>query len=204
MKVQVASLALAERSYRPFKVHLHDDLREILEADGKDQRAYLRDRIRRQLRLVYGTENIPLFYFVIEDLDKEGEPTRPHVHGAIEIRPLSIDRVIDPKSQRKFARTQLKGGKCAAEAEAGLQATLFALRSAAGLEGYRKRVAASGLDQARNVWTREPTFQIFNQDWITYVFKHAGKHSPALAENRLTFPYDLLQEAKKVWSKIRG
>lgn len=40
MKVQVASLALAERNYRPFKVHLHDDLREILEADGKDQRAY--------------------------------------------------------------------------------------------------------------------------------------------------------------------
>ena len=71
MKVQVASLALAERGYRPFKVHLHDDLREGLEADGKDQKDYLRDRIGRQLRKIYGCGDIPMFYFVVEDRDTD-------------------------------------------------------------------------------------------------------------------------------------
>lgn len=204
MKVQVASLALAERGYRPFKVHLHDDLREGLEADGKDQRVYLRDRIRRQLRVIYGSGNIPMFYFVIEDLDKDKGPTRPHAHGAIEIRPLTLDLVFDAKARRHLARVELSHGVEVAEREAGRWAVRRALKSAAGLEGYRKKVSSSGLHQMRNVWMRKPTFAIFNQDWVTYVFKNAAEHSTVLGENRLAFPYDLRLEAQLIWAKIRG
>ena len=204
MKVQVASLALAERGYRPFKVHLHDDLREKLEADGKDQRVYLRDRIPRQLRMIYGSSDIPMFYFVVEDRDTDKGPTRPHAHGAIEIRPLSLERVVDAKARRRLARLSQSHGAETAEREAGRWAVRRALKSAAGLEGYRKKVSSSGLHQMRNVWMRKPTFAIFNQDWVTYVFKNAGEHSSALGENRLAFPYDLRHEAKVLWAKIRG
>ena len=166
MKVQVASLALAERGYRPFKVHLHDDLRKKLEAEGKDQRDYLRDRIGRQLRVIYGSGNIPLFYFVVEDLDGDKGPTRPHAHGAIEIRALSLDLVCDAKARRHLVRVGRKHGADIAEARAGRWAARRALRCAAGLEGYRTMVAASGLNQMRNVRTRKPTFAILNQDWV--------------------------------------
>lgn len=204
MKIQVASLALAERGYRPFKVHLHDDLREGLEADGKDQRVYLRDRIRFQLRRIYGTGNVPMFYFVMEDRDKDKGPTRPHAHGAIEIRSLSLDRILDAKAGRHMARIAKARGVEIAEREAGRWAVRRALKSAAGLEGYRGKVSAGGLHQMRNVWMRKPTFAILNQDWITYVFKNAGEHSSVLGENRLAFPYGLRQEARLLWSKIRG
>ena len=204
MKVQVASLALAERGCRPFKIHLHDDIREKLEAEGKDQRAYLRDRIGRQLRVIYGSGNIPLFYFVVEDLDKDKGPTRPHAHGAIEIRPLSLDLVLDAKANRHLARVGRSLGAEAAETEAGRWAVRRALRSAAGLHGYQKKVSSSGLHQMRNVWMRKPTFAILNVDWVTYVFKNASEHSSVLGENRLAFPHTLRQEAKLLWAKIRG
>ncbi len=204
MKVQVASLALAERPYRPFKVHLHDDLREKLEADGKDQRVYLRDRIGRQLRKIYGCGNIPMFYFAVEDRDTDKGPTRPHAHGAIEIRPLSLDLVFDAKARRHLTRVSRSHGLNVAETEAGRWAVRRALKSAAGLQGYRKKVSSSGLHQMRNVWMRKPTFAILNQDWVTYVFKNAGEHSSVLGGNRLAFPYPLRQEAQLLWAKIRG
>ena len=89
-------------------------------------------------------------------------------------------------------------------AQAGRWAVRRALKSAAGLHGYRKKVSYSGLHQMRNVWMRKPTFAILNTDWVTYVFKNASEHSSVLGENRLAFPYDLRKEAKALWSKIRG
>ena len=188
----------------PFKIHLHDDVRVKLESEGKDIRVYLRDRIKRQLRVLYGSGNTPMFYFVMEDRDNGGVFTRPHAHGAIEIRPLPVDGVNDAKARRHVHRVQQAHGPLAAEEQAGRWATRHALKAAAGLAGYQSKIAASGLQQSRNVWMRKPTFPIFNQNWVTYVFKNADEYSSVLGENRLVFPYDLLGEAKRLWAIIRG
>ena len=65
MKVQVSMLALAERGYMQFKVHLHDELRAELDAMGRDHKDYLRDRITRCARSQFG--NTRWFFFVMED-----------------------------------------------------------------------------------------------------------------------------------------
>lgn len=204
MRVQIASLVLAEHVYRPFKVHLHDDVHDRLVSGGGDLREYLRDRIRRQLRTAYASNDVPLFFFVMEDRDGSGGFTRPHAHGSIEIRPLRLELVVDQKVLRHLRRIEVKHGTQTAESEAGRWAVRQALKAAAGLKGYQPKVAQSGLHQSRNVWTGKPRFAIFNKDWVTYVFKNADEHSPVLGENRLAFPYDLRQEAKVLWSKIRG
>lgn len=49
MKLQVATLVLAEGSFIQFTVHLHDDRREELEAQGADLRKYILDRVTRRL-----------------------------------------------------------------------------------------------------------------------------------------------------------
>lgn len=79
-------------------------------------------------------------------------PTRPHAHGAIEIRPLPLDLVFDAKARRHLARVGRSHGVDVAETEAGRWAVRRALKSAAGLEGYRKKVSSSSLHQMRNVW----------------------------------------------------
>lgn len=204
MKVQIANLVLVERGYRPFKIHLHDDLRLQLEAKGGDQKAYLRDRLRRMLRHEYGQSEPPMFYFVVEDRDKQGQPTRPHAHGAIEIRPLTLSEVRDSKARRRFQKVAAKHGSAIAEFQAGRWAVRRAMRSAAGLEGYRARIATSGVDQARNVWWSKPLFGLINNNWVTYAFKHSSAFSPVLGENRVVLPYAMLAEARKLWGLIRG
>ena len=205
MKIQIASLVLAERGFRPFKVHLHDDLREHLEAESKDQREYMRDAVKRQLRRLYGTGNTPLFFMALEDRDGDGKETRPHAHGSIEVRPLPVASILVPKDRRHVERIERAHGKTVAEKEAGRWATKWALRSAAGLVGSsRPRVARSGIDQCRNVWIRQPTFKIFNHHWVDYVFKNAGEFSRVLPDNRLVLPHDLRGEARRAWASIRG
>jgi hypothetical protein len=85
MKTQIAGLVLQEGQFRPIRVHLHDGLREELIAKGIDSKNYLRDRLSRTLRPVFG--KVPMFYFVEEDFEKTGATNvRPHFHGAIQIR----------------------------------------------------------------------------------------------------------------------
>ena len=204
LKVQIASLVLAERGFRAFKVHLHDDLRLDLEHRGIDQKDYLRDRIKRLLRDFYGSGNLPLFFFVMEDRDSNDGLTRPHAHGSIEMRRLELSRISNPKALRHLLRVESKLGVELAELQAGRWAVTQILKAAGGMAGGRPTLASTGLDQRRNVWTGKPRFAIFNPDWVTYAFKNVDEVSPTLGENRLAFPYDLMGEAKLLWSIIRG
>ena len=128
MKVQLATLALAERGYMQFKLHLHDDLLVELKAAGRDPKTVLRDNIARHLKRRFDVA--PWFFFVMEELTKDGQQTRPHAHGSI-----SIPRIPLPTQgpgARRLRAIEQKDGLAQAEMEAGRAAVVEALKAGCG------------------------------------------------------------------------
>jgi hypothetical protein len=200
MKVQVGMLVLSERGYMQFQVHLHDELRVELEAKGVDQKNYLRDRIMRCLRAALGEGQS--FFFVMEDLTADGELTRPHAHGSIEVPRVSVPERGEP-GHLHFRRLAEREGLEEAEREYGQLLTKAALRAASGnVKGDRPRLV-NGLDQFKNVWTRTPTRPFMNDQWVTYAFKNEKAFSSTLGDSRLAFSQSLRTEARRLWELIR-
>lgn len=202
MKLQIALLVLGEGSYRSFKLHVHDDLVLALRGVGRDLRAYSRDRIRRNLKSHFG-DDIPFYFFVLEDLDNEGNATRPHCHGAIEIGSLPVSAIVDDKVRRRLQRLTQKGFKMEAEHLAGRWAVRQALKATAGQLSYPK-VASTGVNQARNVWMTKPYGALFNHQAVDYAFKHVFTSSAVLSEDRVVLPNALNKESRRLWGIIRG
>lgn len=200
MKLQVGSLALAECGYMLFKVHLHDDLRAELEAAGRDQKDYLRDRLARCSRAQFGAGR--WFFFVMEEHTTEGLPTRPHAHGSIELRPATLPRKGEAYHLR-FRRLAERRGVEYAELLYGQLLTKQVLRIASGnLPLDRPRIALD-VDQARNVWTTSPTRPLLNDQWVTYAFKNTKTFSTTLGDRRLAFSQSLRTESRKLWDLMR-
>jgi hypothetical protein len=199
MKVQVGTLALAERGYMQFTVHLHDDLVAELETAGRDLKVYLRDAISRHLK--HRFDDPPWFFFVMEDLGIDGAPTRPHAHGSIELRGAPLP-TSGPR-HRALARLAASEGEAVAQLRAGRLKIHEALRAAAQVQ--RSSVAATtGLSQVRNVWLRKkPYHPLFNADYVNYAFKNSRRFTNRLGDNRLALPYRLRQEAERLWQLIR-
>ncbi len=147
---------------------------------------------------------VPMFFFVIEDMDRDGNPVRPHAHGSIEIKPMPIEVVDDARAWRHIAMIERKLGRKVAEDLAGRWAVRAALKLAAGVNQRRGKIASTGISQSRNIWLGKPTLPIFNPDWVTYAFKNVGEIIPVLSENRLVMPYSILGEARRLWAIIRG
>lgn len=120
------------------------------------------------------SDNMPMFFFVLEDRDDDGTLVRPHAHGAIELRRLPIDYVTDARLQRQYRRIEAKLGTKDAELLAGRWAIRRSLKAAAGLV-IRPKVASTGVNQSRNVWSGKPRLPIFNSDWV---YLYAQKHEP--------------------------
>jgi hypothetical protein len=196
MKVQLATLALAERGYMQFKLHLHDDLWAELGAAGRDPRVFLRDSIARHLKRRF--ENPPWFFFVMEDLTKHGRPTRPHAHGSIELPRVSLP--FKGPGSRKLREIERDEGRAKAEIEAGRAIVVEALKAAGVAEP--RFAKTSGVDQCRNLWRRRPYHPIFNAQWVDYAFKHSQSVKSTLGENRLALPYDLRAEARRLWRLV--
>lgn len=194
MKVQLATLALAERGYMQFKLHLHDDLWAKLVAEGRDPKDYLRDSISRHLQRRFPQP--PCFFFVMEDLTKKGHPTRPHAHGSIEVRRAPLpEKGPGSRRLRMIERTE---GLAKAEVEAGKALLVTALKAAGGGSGSRF-AKTTGADQCRNLWHRRPYHPIFNSQWGDYAFKHWKSVKSTLGDNRLALPNHLRGEAKRLW-----
>lgn len=201
MKVQLATLALAEKGYMVFKLHIHDDLYDELISAGNDPLVTLRNDLSRHLKRRFGRSS--WFFFVMEEHTTAGDPTRPHAHGSVEIQSLPLDpddKLLPLKWRRLIARK----GLAEAQLEVGRQLTIEALRAASGNAGDRPRIArTSGLDQVRNLWHRRPYLPVFNTEWVDYAFKNAKRVSRTLRENRLVLPYDLRGEAQRLWRLVR-
>ncbi|MCL6740561.1 hypothetical protein LZ518_05370 [Sphingomonas sp. RB56-2] len=202
MKVQVATLVLSDQAYSPFTLHIHDDLRGELLGEGKDLQDELRDRVARHLKRRLGW--VPWFFFVMEDSDVYGDPTRPHAHGSILIPRVSLDR-DGVKVPRRWTNAVSRMGRDQAELLEGRRVVRAALKAAAGIAGGRPKVAlSSGIDQSRNVWfRRKPYHTVFNTQWVDYAFKNTKRASQTLGDNRLVMVNGLRAEAERLWELIR-
>ena len=198
MKVQLATLVMAESGYFQFKIHIHDDLKTRWLAAGKDLKVELRNSLARHLKRSFPGE-VPAFFFVIEDRTIGGDLTRPHAHGSVELRGAPVPK--RGKGSRKLARLAVNDVK-SAQLGAGKLKTVAALWAASG--GIDPKVAiTSGVDQSRNVWHRNPYGAVFNHQWVDYAFKNVKAINSSLGESRLAMHQPLLQEAKRLWQLVR-
>jgi hypothetical protein len=197
MKVQLATLALSERTYMQFKLHIHDDLLCELIRDGRDPKKYLRDAIARHLKRRFGI--VPWFFFLMEDRAKDGTATRPHAHGSIEVPRSPIP--LRGAGSRRLRALEKQRGSMVAEIEAGRVKVVEALKAAGG-GGLPRFAVTTGVDQCRNLWPRAPYHPIFNSQWVDYAFKHAKAVSTSLGEARLALPYGLREEAMNLWQLL--
>lgn len=200
MKLQVATLALAEGHFIQFTAHLHDDRREDLASKGADLRKYIMDRISRRLRGTFGDDR-PGFLFVVEDRDKDGIQVRPHAHGSISVPMINV--AMAPARRRSLEKLVAEGKKADAELLAGRMIVRNALKAAVGLNKRAPKVAASGRNQSRNVWTKVPTFVISTNLWVSYAFKNVNRFSQVLGEDRDAISTSLKADARDLWEVIR-
>ena len=200
MKLQIATLVLAEGDYIQFTIRLHDDIRLKLEKTGRSQKDYLRDRIKRRTRDRHGKGGAD-FLFVMEDRDKEGNDVRAHAHGSIALLPVEIDAA--PHGRRKLRRIAQRSGENTARLLAGRIAARVDLKAAAGIGKASDRIASTGKDQARNIWTRPPRLALFNHHWVTYAFKNTDRFSGTLGNRRVAISQPLTTKAKLLWEIIR-
>jgi hypothetical protein len=199
MKVQIATLVLSDEAYSPFTLHVHDDLRAEILGEGKDLQDELRDRVARHLKRRLGF--VPWFFFVMEEHDLYGEPTRPHAHGSISIPRIDLDA---PDVPRRWKNADRRVGRKQAELLAGREIVRAALKAASDISGGRSKLAlSSGIDQSRNVWFRRPYHEVFNTQWVDYAFKNTKRASQTLGDNRLVMVNGLRAEALRLWELIR-
>jgi hypothetical protein len=143
------------------------------------------------------------FFFVIEDLDLDGNHTRPHIHGSIAIPRLQVPRTKQGEPIAKYRRIIAKEGVAAAEIAYGLKCIRDVLALATGNDRTRPRVYG-GVDQSQNKWTRKPTLPFFSDHYVNYIFKNSQKTSALLPENRLARSQAMTQEATRLWNLIRN
>jgi hypothetical protein len=200
MKVQMATLVMAEQGYMQFSLHLHDEIRADLEARGKCQKDYLRNRLTRMSKRWFGEKRH--FFFVMEDMDPDGQAVRPHAHGSIVVRPSPLPGRGE-KRHLHYKRMAARHGKLHAERIHGLAQMKAMFRAASGnVKGKSAKVVA-GVDQSRNVWTKTPTRPFTNEKWVTYAFKNSQGVSVTLGDRRLALSQTLRTEAKKLWELVR-
>lgn len=200
MKLQMATLAMAEGRYLQFTVRIHDDLSDSLVAEGKDLKIYLRDRISRLLRNEFRDAR-PSFFFVMEDRNAEGCEVRPHAHGSITIPAVDVSRA--QKHRRRLTHLVAAGRKAEAELLVGRMLLREVLKIASGHNKHTPRTAASGRNQSRNIWSRAPVKPLFNHEWVTYAFKNEHRYSATLHENRVTLSRWAKRDAELLWNIVR-
>ena len=199
LKVQLGLLVLAEGQLMLFKIGLHDELLEELKLNKTDIKVYIRDRINRCARPVFGC--VPYYFFVIEDRDKAGEYNVPeHVHGAIEVLRCSLPKTKKGETTVKYRRIELLNGLEAAEYERGRHLLKEILTAAAGLDG--RPGVWKGTSQHRRVWAQAPDNKKFSNNWATYAFKNVRFGSGNLSDNRVVSTMRFKSEIRNFWKLI--
>lgn len=200
MKVQIATMVMAENGYMVFSIHLHDEIRMELERTGACQKDYLRNRLTRMSWKRFGEKRC--FFFVMEDMDPDGQAVRPHAHGSIMVRPASLPQRGE-KRHLHYKRMAERYSQEHAERIHGLDLTKAMLRAASGNTKGKSAKVVGRIDQSRNVWTSTPRRPFTNEQWVTYAFKNSQAVSQVLGDRRLAFSQALRTEARKVWELVR-
>lgn len=201
MKIQIGTMVLAEHHYMNFTIHLHDDRRMALMAKGECLKTYLRDGITRGLRSAFGDDR-PRFLFVMEDMDADGQTTRPHAHGSIAVPRIDISHA--PRRRTALSRMADGGRLKEAELIAGRMLLRDILKSASGNGKRSIKIASTGAFQGRNIWTKKPRFMVQTQHWVNYAFKNQPRYSPLLGDKRVALSTTLGRQAHDLWEVIRN
>lgn len=194
-------MVLAQQHYMNFTIHIHDDRRMELLAQGKSLKEYVRDGISRGLRKMFG-EDRPGFLFVMEEFDAHGTPTRPHAHGSIAVPHIDISWAT--KGHTTLERMVEAGKTKEAELITGRMLLRDILKAASGNGKRSTKIASTGRFQNRNVWTKKAMFVVQTKHWANYAFKNMPLFSPLLGEDRIAFSGTLNRQARDLWEVIRN
>lgn len=94
MKVQIVAAVLNQWEFLTFNIVIHPDLERRWLAEGKDVRAMMRDRVRRELDKAVGQRRE--FFFVLEGWStKSKSQTKLHIHGGVAIYDLREDSLLE-------------------------------------------------------------------------------------------------------------
>jgi len=190
LKVQISLLVLESHGCRHVMIKPDHAVVKQLIAGNKDITIYLRDRITRVSREMFGV-SLP-FYLIFEDMDKHGNVTiEPHAHGSI-LLPRSGHMAFLNSARAR------QGLKIISNPDAALK---LCPKGAAGLVAPYKK--GSSPNQNRSVNLKEPYPKIFNDDYADYVFKNVMQPSSALPDNRLVFSQALKSESIRFWELLR-
>ena len=201
MKLQLASLCIAEHRHVQVRLRLHDAIVEELERNQRDYRSYLRDRMTRILRERFGDRL--LFLFVLEDLDRDRvTAVRTHAHGMVMLPPVNLDTPVDGRTAAARERRITRFGRTAVELAESRSLLKDALQAAVGNRGMHSRYYG-GVDQASNVWTAFSYNPRFNFEAISYAFKNVDAAMSGLPANRIVRSKGLATEAHRFWDLVR-
>lgn len=203
MKLQLASMCIAEHPHVQIRLRLHEELVDALNAGGKDYRVFLRDRLTSILGNRFGPGTH--YLFVLEDLDRDGlGRVRTHAHGMAMLPSVNLTNMKDGRTKAANERLIGKVGLRQAQFVRGRAALREALHMAVGNRGKpaRPRVV-NGMDQASNVWTKESYNALFNREAISYAFKNSDSEDSRLPPNRIARSQALVTEARMFWDLVR-
>lgn len=181
-----------------FRFHVHSQY--LLQVDVGELRNSIRDSMIRHMKRRYGMS--PLFFFILEDRDRDGSPTRVHLHGMIRCPRIPVPRTQRGNPTARWTRLISKVGSKRAELLHGHKCVADALCSATGNDGRFPRIYG-GVDNSQNRWTKPPDQKLSNDAYVNYLFKHTDKASPDLPDGRLACARILNQEAQRLWRLIR-
>jgi hypothetical protein len=203
LKAQIACMVLHEVEYRQFRIHIDQNLIDSWEADGKDIKTEFRNRLARHLKRKFDGIT-PMLYFVLEAHDTDGQPTRPHVHGAVEM--LQCPLPTKGYESRKLSQLA-RENPIAARKIAGRIRIRQAFLTASGATSKNSRTPTSS--RCNMHWSKPPTQAIFNTEAVDYAFKNVSKSSSELPENRIVMlngskGNGLRGRAEALWNVIRG
>ncbi|OYY76508.1 MAG: hypothetical protein B7Y43_14490 [Sphingomonas sp. 28-62-20] len=138
-----------------------------------------------------------MFFFVMEDRDKNGATVAPHAHGAIEALCAPLPTLQNGRVAVALRRIAAKEGKQTAELVWGKRLIRQALRAASGPIGNNTN--SKSISAASRVWLHDPRLPIFNTQHVDYMFKNAAKFSSTLPMRRLAIRSELIAEATLLW-----
>lgn len=201
MKIQLASMCIAEHPHVQMRLRLHDQIREELERDCRDYRAYLGGRLTRILKDRFG-DNLH-YLFIVEDLERDCiTPVRSHVHGMIMLPKVDLYASTDGRTIAANARLIQREGQKRAEFVRSRPILREALQAAIGNRGQRQ-LLYKGVDQTGNCWTKKSYNPLFNREAISYAFKNVDAAVSMLPDNRIARSKGLATEARRFWNLVR-
>ena len=206
MKTQVGVLAMAgdegwkhQHRYVAFNHHMHKHLIDRADGNVGSLGELVRNGLARECRRQIG--HVLPFMFVVEEWASDGQtPTRPHVHGFIELPSIVPTPFKNGNLPKRFARLVAAGRSDDAARENGM-VTVRRIVNSATANGFNRR-PIGWVPEFRNTCFRRPYGK--PSQFISYAFKNNDKMGHLLGAQRLFKSRPFTQGARELWVHLSG